>query len=268
VTTLTTPSLQARDAYEAIASTYDVLTGGYPHDRWLSRLEEIVIEHGLTGRRLLDVACGTGASFLPMLARGYTVTGCDISDGMIAEARRKASDAELHTADMRELPVLGSFDLITCLDDALNYLLDEDELEAALLGFARNLAPGGIAIWDLNTLAQYRGQFARDQVIAQQNLFIGWSTRHGNPNVAAGELIEIGIDVFSPTFDDHWQRRTSVHRQRHWAQADVDRLARRAGLTLLDVRGQHSGAVIDGALDELVHIKAIYVACAARKEQP
>ena len=43
---------------------------------------------GLRGARLLDVACGTGNTMLPMLARGYEVTGVDISRG---HARRGAA---------------------------------------------------------------------------------------------------------------------------------------------------------------------------------
>ncbi|HWF49152.1 MAG TPA: class I SAM-dependent methyltransferase [Solirubrobacteraceae bacterium] len=258
--TATVLSGQARDAYEAIAPAYDVLTGSYAYERWLAGLEHLALEHGLSGRRLLDVACGTGASFLPMLARGYEVTGCDISHSMLDRARAKAPETDLYLADMRQLPMLGEFDLITCLDDALNYILDEDELEATLHGFATNLADSGLALWDLNTLAQYRGQFAHDQIISRDEVFIGWGGRSNPPDVQAGELVEVGIDVFAHVSDDQWQRTTSLHRQRHWPRCVVKRLAHSAGLELVDVRGQRPGAVIDPELDELVHTKAIYVA--------
>src|SRR5256885_12491864 len=126
----------------------------YAHGPWLSALERVAERHGLAGRRLLDVGCGTGKSFLPMLERGYEVTACDISPEMVAEARRKAGGrAELHVADMRRLPVLGEFDLITCLDDAVNHLLGPDELADAFEGLRENLAPGGLLVFDVNTLA-------------------------------------------------------------------------------------------------------------------
>ncbi|MGH8165238.1 MAG: class I SAM-dependent DNA methyltransferase, partial [Rhodanobacteraceae bacterium] len=255
-------STEAQQAYQAVAPAYDVLTGGYAHERWLAGLEALAFEHGLVGHRLLDVACGTGASFLPMLTRRYAVTGCDISTAMLARARLKAPQARLHLADMRRLPILGEFDLVTCLDDALNYVLDEEELEATLCGFARNLAPGGIAIWDLNTLAQYRGQFARDQVIARDDVFIGWSAGSASSETHPGDLVEIRIDVFAPTVGENWHRSSSVHRQRHWPRSRVEALTHVAGLELVDIRGQHPGGVIGDQLDELAHTKAIYVACA------
>lgn len=267
MTAVTTPTSQAAEAYDALAAGYDALTRGYAYDRWLPALERLALDHGLAGTRLLDVACGTGQSFLPMLARGYEVTGCDISEEMLALARSKAPDVPLHRADMRDLPVLGSFDLVTCIDDSLNYLLWEDELKAALTGIVRNLAPGAVAIWDLNTVAAYRGQFTRDCVVADDRIFIGWRSCGDNADVGIGGLAEIEIDVFACTDDGTWRRSTSVHRQRHWPRETVEALTRDVGLELLDVRGQSPGAVIDRALDELVHPKAIYVAC-RRKGKP
>jgi ubiquinone/menaquinone biosynthesis C-methylase UbiE len=260
------PCSPTSEAYDALAPGYDVLTREYDHERWLSALERLARQHGLAGRRLLDVACGTGQSFLPLRTRGYEVTACDSSAGMLARAERKAPEASLHQLDMRELPVLGSFDLITCIDDSLNYLLEETELEGALAGIARNLAPGGIAVWDLNTIAQYRGQFARDHVVSEEAVFIGWQSRGADRETGPGDLVEIAIDVFVGDDREGWWRSTGVHTQRHWRRAVVERLARNAGLRVLDVRGQHPGVVIDSELDELAHTKAIYLACAKKGE--
>ena len=66
---------------------------------------------------VLDVACGTGKSFAPLLQRGYVVIACDASSGMMARARARTDGrAEVVTADVRHLPVLGAFDLVACLD--------------------------------------------------------------------------------------------------------------------------------------------------------
>src|SRR4051812_45169006 len=111
------PVASAREAYDDLAPAYDLLTADYPYERWLARLLALASEHGLRGGAVLDVACGTGKSFLPLLARGWDVVGCDISAAMLARAAEKAPAAELVQADMRSLDRLGSFDLVTCLDD-------------------------------------------------------------------------------------------------------------------------------------------------------
>ncbi len=155
-----TATSEAAESYASLAPFYDRFTAHHDYESWTAHLEAAAIEHGLAGRAHLDVACGTGKSFLPFLKRGYRVTACDISAEMLAAARAKAPEATIERWDMRELPVLGRFDLVTCLDDSLNYLLEVGDLESALAGLARNLAPDGVCLFDLNTLSAFRTDFA------------------------------------------------------------------------------------------------------------
>src|SRR5215207_10747192 len=133
---MTVSTIPARpQAYDALAPVYDDIGSGRAHERWLAAIEELALEYGLAGRRLLDVACGTGNSFMELLGRGYDVTACDASPRMVAAARRKAGPAaRVLVADMRRLPALGEFDLVTCLDDGLNHLTEPREVLAALTG--------------------------------------------------------------------------------------------------------------------------------------
>src|ERR1051326_3619885 len=125
----------AEQTYETYAPVYDVFTAHYDYDGWLADLISLLERYGLPGRRLLDVGCGTGKSFLSLLPGGWQVTGCDISSSMLALAREKAGEAvDLVRADMRALPRFGEFDLIWALDDAVNYLLGVEELTNALTG--------------------------------------------------------------------------------------------------------------------------------------
>src|SRR5919198_3641517 len=154
-------SQHARAAYDVIAPHYDDFTAHHDYDKWTASLEALARDCGLQGQRLLDVACGTGKSFLPFLERGYEVVACDISPAMVALAAGKAGGracVEVH--DMRELPRLGAFDLVCCIDDAVNYLLSVEELVAAFSGLARNLAAGGVVLFDANSLMAYRTFFA------------------------------------------------------------------------------------------------------------
>lgn len=259
------PIADAREAYDRLAPAYDALTASYRHDRWLELLERLAARHGLAGRRVLDVACGTGKSFLPLLAKGYRVVGCDISEAMLSVAAEKAPNVRLLHADMRRLGSLGEFDLVTCLDDALNYLLEQRELEAALRGIRRNLAAEGVAVWDVNTIAMYRSQFATDGLDERDGVFLAWRGQT-DADLPSGGYAAATVELFTPGAGGLWRRSTSVHRQRHWPPDVVQAVAVRAGLRILAVHGQRPGAVIDDALDELVHTKAVYVAC--RDDRP
>ena len=79
-----------RAAYDAVASIYDQFTGNNNYELWFSELLPKLEELGLRKGALLDVACGTGKGIGPMLDRGWTVTACDISPGMIEQARESS----------------------------------------------------------------------------------------------------------------------------------------------------------------------------------
>jgi SAM-dependent methyltransferase len=247
-------------AYDALAPFYDRYTDGYDHDRWLGNIERLAIDHGLRGTRLLDVGCGTGKSFLPMLRRGYEVVACDISPAMVEEAREAAGDeAEILVADARELPVLGRFDLVTALDDALNYLLSDQELLAAFTGIAGNLRPGGLLVFDLNTLSTYRGFFTRDAALDAEGAFMCWRGE-GDPNAAPGCLSTSTVEVFASDDGECWHRTRSHHVQRHHPPELVRDLLEAAGLEQVDLRGQVTGAELDPEVDEDRQAKLVYFA--------
>jgi SAM-dependent methyltransferase len=242
--------------FDALAPFYDAVTAHHRYDEWVPSLERIALEHGLHGRRLLDVACGTGKSFLPMLARGYEVTGCDASPGMLAHARRKtAGRVPLHEADMRALPDFGEFDLVTCIDEPLNYLLDPGELAAAFRSVARVLRPGGLYLFDVNTLAMYRGSFATVETYEAEGWTIHWRGL-GHPGFQPGEVCVLEIDGDGPNGERHETSQT----ERHHPRAIVERHLADAELDLLAVYGQHMSGRQDPWVDELDHTKAIYLA--------
>jgi SAM-dependent methyltransferase len=254
--TLTLDSDSA-SAYAVLAPGYDLLTEGYAYGPWLDAIERLALRHGLAGKRLLDVGCGTGKSFLPLLERGFEVTACDISPEMVAAARTKAGGrADVQVADMRRLPVLGEFDLITCIDDAINHLLDAEEVAATLVGLRANLAPGGLLVFDVNTLAAYRD--VPDVVVEDDERLLRW--RGGLAElVAPGGQAEVVIDVFTHEGDGLWRRTLSRQRHRHHPVEEIEALAGEAELEVCAVLGQRPGAVLDEWLDEHIHRKAVFV---------
>jgi SAM-dependent methyltransferase len=241
--------------YDTLAPAYDALTHDYDYDRWLAEIERIARGHGLTGRRVLDVACGTGKSFLPLLRAGYSVTGCDISRAMLDRAAAKAPGVPLHQADMRALPTYGEHDLVTCLDDALNHLLTRDELTRALRGIRANLAPDGIAVWDVNTLAAYGETCTATRIVAAGDPFIVWQGKAGPP--APGMQAEAIVHVFRERSDGCWRRSECRLEERHWPHAELTAVAAEAGLRIVEAIGQRPGVLLDAELDESTHTKAL-----------
>jgi SAM-dependent methyltransferase len=250
---------QVREAYDRLAPYYDLLTAHHRYEEWTAALEDLARAAGLRGKRLLDVACGTGKSFMPFLERGYAVTACDISPAMAALAERKAAGrARVEIHDMRALPRLGEFDLVCCLDDAVNHLLEEVDLVAALRAMRENLAGGGVLVFDTNTLMAYRGFFASAAVVQSDERVLVWDGRTPADLPAGGtadaELLALERD------GEWWSRSRSSHRQRHYPEATVRAALAAAGLGWVATYGMHlDGSVTDG-FDEIANSKAVYVA--------
>src|SRR5918992_2739653 len=243
------PPLSTHREYEAFAPFYDAFTAASDYEKWTGHVLELATRLGLRGKRLLDLACGTGKSFIPFLERGFEVTGCDQSEAMLAEAARKAPAATLVQADVRHLPAIGSFDLVTCFDDSLNYMLGEADLAAALGSVARNLAPAGIALFDLNTLLAYRTTFAQDSVVVRDGTVFAWKGESSSsvpPDCRADALIHI----FTPRAGGGYERVDVRHAQRHFRCDRVRTLIAQAGLECLGVHGVEDDARLRSELDE------------------
>ena len=255
--------LTAAPPYESFAPFYDAFTDGSDYEMWTAHVLDLASRHGLTGTRLLDVACGTGKSFLPFLSRGFEATGADVSPAMLAQAARKTAGAVLVEADMRTLPVLGQFDLVVCFDDSLNHLLDEADLVAALRSMATNLAADGLLMFDMNTLLAYRSTFAVDRVFESEGVTFAWRGE-SRPDVAAGCYAAASIDCFVPGPDGCHRRTTSRHEQRHFAPHKVTALLARAELDCLGVYGVLDDGSHVPEVDETTQLKVMYVARLAK----
>jgi SAM-dependent methyltransferase len=206
------------------------------------------------------VACGTGKSFLWMSEQGWEVTACDISPAMLARARAKAGDrVPLLVADMRKLPVLGEFDLVWALGDAVNYLLSDEELRAALSGMRRNLAPGGLIMFDANTLLVYRTFFAEKQMVDGGGGKLVWDGQ-ASPTAASGQIFEsrFHVEAEGEVTGAH------VHRQRHFPEGEILAAIEASGLTCLDVFGHDYEAIPQQPVDAGRHHKAVFIVAASQ----
>jgi SAM-dependent methyltransferase len=244
-----------RRAYDHIASQYDEFTWDDDYERWLGALLPKAEACGLRKDRVLDVACGTGKSFLPLLEAGWEVSGCDISPAMLEVAKAKVGErADLRIADMRQLSRFGSFSLILCLCDGINYLTGGADLRATFCGMRRNLAPDGIVLFDCNTLRSYSTFFASTATVDTHTAILTWRGG-GDGSAAAGETVRASFEI---TRDGSVT--TADHVQRHFSRDEVIAALRSAGLTASAVFGHGLDVELEQPSDESRHTKTIYIA--------
>jgi hypothetical protein len=162
---------------------------------------------------------------------------------------------------MRSLPLYGSFDLVTCLDDALNHLSSCDDVVAALGAMAANLARRGLLVFDVNTLSAYRD--VGDRIVEDDDLIVLW---HGAPATldAPGGRAEVALDVLSRCDGGLWRRTSASWAHWHYPLDSIPGLVAAADLEVVAVRGQRLGGVLEPGADEERHRKAVFVARRAR----
>jgi SAM-dependent methyltransferase len=248
----------ARAAYDDLAPFYDRFTEGYAHQALVSELVALAREHGQTGERALDVACGTGKSTVPIARLGYDATGCDLSPEMVRIAGERL-DGGAFVADMRSLPDVGPFDLVTCLDDSVNYLLSDGDLRRALRSIAAQLRPGGQLVFDTNTIGTFRRGFSATFTVDAGDAVIRWLGQT-SPAAAHGSLCGATVEVFDPRPSWGAPHVTSIHRQRHHPARAVREAVAAAGLRLRAVRGLLPGGALSRRPSEDEQPKLVYLA--------
>jgi SAM-dependent methyltransferase len=127
------------------AELYDLFYAWKDYAREAEQLRGLVIERQPAARSLLDVACGTG-THLVHLSRHFAAEGTDIDPALLTVARRKVPDVPLHEADMRDLDLGRSFDVVTCLFSSIGYVQTVDGLRRTVGAMARHVAPGGVLV--------------------------------------------------------------------------------------------------------------------------
>lgn len=142
-------------SFGPIAPHYDVLMANVPYDMWAGYYRLLLTTLDADPDRLLDVCCGTGSVSELMAEAGYQVTGFDLSEAMISEARRKETEfgrgIRYEVADACDFELAETFEGAYSFFDSLNYIASLDGLRQAISRVGAHLEPGGSFIFDVNT---------------------------------------------------------------------------------------------------------------------
>ena len=148
------PERQLNKSRETISSMFDSIAPVYDRlnhllsfgiDRsWRRRLVRAVSSFcALRGGevKVLDMACGTGDVSIALRRKGLDVVGADISENMLALARKKAPEIDFRYGDASELPFAdGSFDAVTIAFGIRNF----DKRAQCIRELHRVLKDGGM----------------------------------------------------------------------------------------------------------------------------
>ncbi|MFQ5694154.1 MAG: class I SAM-dependent DNA methyltransferase [Nitrospinota bacterium] len=145
--------------YSRLAEIYDQQSTVEFAQAVFERASAILQREGMQPGALVDLACGTGRLANLFAAKGWSVTGVDLSKEMLAIAEKNSRKARAKVkyihGDMRKWSKQKSADVVLCVYDSLNHLATKSDLQKVFRNVFRTLKPGGIFLFDINNQEFY-----------------------------------------------------------------------------------------------------------------
>ncbi len=258
------------EAYTDFAYVYDTFMDETPYEEWCRFLLDMIEKYGISKPErsedllqseknlVLDLGCGTGTLTEMLADAGYDMIGVDSSADMLelAMEKRERSGHEILylQQDMRELALYSTIGTVISVCDSLNYLLAEKDLETVFRLVENYLFPGGIFIFDFNTVYKY-AEVIGDTTIAENReecSFI-WENYYHEEE----QINEYEVTVFVREREDRYRKFAETHYQRGYSVEQMERLVKGAGLDVV--------LVLDADTHEPVTAESERVYVVARK---
>ena len=134
---------------DLFSRVYDAFGWNYYPEIFAQQLVHWMEKYQIRVKTMLDLGCGTGILCSILSERGIHTVGMDLSAGMISMAKEKYPALNFEQGDMITYCPAKKFDLVTSTCDAINHILDPDDLKKVLKNIFTYLEPGGCLLFDL-----------------------------------------------------------------------------------------------------------------------
>ncbi len=151
--------------YDALAALYNQDWGTVYLETALEHFAAYLRPHLLPGAHILDVCCGTGQMAAALNAEGFSVTGVDLSPGMIAHAQKNAPQSRFLPGEMSQFALGQQFDAAICSFNSLNHTRGVRHLTRTLENIRHHLRPGAYFLGDLVLAEGYANSWARTATV-------------------------------------------------------------------------------------------------------
>lgn len=217
------------EAYTGFAQVYDMFMDNIDYEQWSEYLIELLREYGVQDGIVLDMGCGTGNITQLLSAAGYDMIGIDNSQEMLNIAMDKRGDDEsvlYLLQDMREFELYGTVAAVVCICDSMNYITEYEDLEDVFRLVNNYLDPGGMFIFDLNTVHKY--EQIGDSTIAEDredSSFI-WDNYYYEDE----KINEYQLSIFIKGEDGRYDKFSENHFQKAYTLEEVVAVIEKAGM--------------------------------------
>ena len=218
-------------AYMGFARVYDLFMDNVPYEEWSRYLISLLKEYGAADGLVLDLGCGTGKMTRLLADAGYDMIGVDNSEEMLEIAMEQEleqkQDILYLDQDMREFELYGTVAAVVSLCDSVNYIVEEEDLLEVFRLVNNYLDPGGVFIFDLNTIYKYRELLGETTICEnrEEGSFI-WDNYYDEEE----QINEYDLTLFIKEENDLYRKYEETHYQRGYELGEIKALLAQAGL--------------------------------------
>ena len=228
-----------------------------PYEEWSRYLISLLKEYQVTDGTVVELGCGTGKMTRLLADAGYDMVGVDNSAEMLEIAGERQEEEERNDIlyllqDMRELDLYSTVGTVISVCDSVNYILEEEELLQVFRLVNNYLYPGGVFIFDFNTVYKYREVIGNTTIAEnREDCSFIWENYYDPEE----EINEYDLTIFVQEEEDIFRRFTETHLQRGYTAEQMRALLEQAGLNVLEIMDSDTGEAAT-ATSERVYIVA------------
>ena len=220
--------------YTKFAAAYDRIMDNVDYVRWANYMRSLFMHYRCKPRKILELACGTGAVMIKLAQHGYEMWGLDCAAEMLEVARQKADKAnqkiKLIQADMLDFTFDEKFDAVLCLYDSINYILDQDELIQVFENTYNVLTPNGLFIFDVTTEHNIVQNFHLKTFAENEDDFSYiWKNTYSYRN----KICRTKLTFFLRENSDFFRRDEELHLQKIFEVDEIEDLLEKTGYKVL-----------------------------------
>lgn len=218
------------EAYTGFAEVYDMFMDNVPYKEWNTYLTGLLKEYGIEDGLVLELGCGTGKITRLLAKSGYDMIGVDNSEEMLRIAMETGEEDEgilYLLQDMREFELYGTVRAVVSICDSMNYILEEEDLLEVFRLVNNYLDPGGIFIFDMNTIYKYRELLGETTICEnrEEGSFI-WDNYYDEEE----QINQYDLTLFIKEEKELYRKYEETHFQRAYEVETVQRLLEEAGM--------------------------------------
>lgn len=211
----------------SFASVYDRFTDNVEYRKRADYILRLLKEGRVTDGILLDLACGTGMLTSYLCRQGFEIIAVDSSPEMLRQARERIlktdPEALLLCQDMRSLDLYGTVDAVVCSLDSVNHLTEPGDVLRAFSGISLFLRPGGLFIFDVNTIYKHRHILSGNTFVYEDDeAFLVWQNTECDENGTVEILLDIFLskdgEIYTRGSEDFAERAYSLQQISDWLQ--------------------------------------------------